>query len=60
MSAIEQPLWQPTAERIARSQLVQFIAFVKARFPEAEVSDYQRLHQWSITATEDFWRSIWD
>jgi acetoacetyl-CoA synthetase len=60
MSAIDQPLWQPTAERIARSQLVQFIAFVKARFPEAEVSDYQRLHQWSITATEDFWRSIWD
>ncbi|MDA8946757.1 acetoacetate--CoA ligase [Luminiphilus sp.] len=60
MSAIEQPLWQPTAERIARSQLAQFTAFVQARFPEAEVSDYQRLHQWSITATEDFWRSIWD
>ncbi|MDA9920288.1 acetoacetate--CoA ligase, partial [bacterium] len=37
-----------------------FTAFVKARFPEAEVSDYQRLHKWSITATENFWRSIWD
>ena len=60
MSAIEQPLWQPSTERIARSQLAQFTAFVKARFPEAEVSDYQQLHQWSITATEDFWRSIWD
>lgn len=60
MSAIEQPLWQPSAERIARSQLAQFTAFVKARVPEAEVSDYQQLHQWSITATEDFWRSIWD
>ena len=60
MSAIEQPLWQPSAERIARSQLAQFTAFVKARFPEAEVSDYQQLHHWSITATEDFWRSIWD
>ena len=60
MSAIEQPLWQPSAEGIARSQLAQFTAFVKARFPEAEVSDYQQLHQWSITATEDFWRSIWD
>ncbi|MDB2313918.1 acetoacetate--CoA ligase, partial [Luminiphilus sp.] len=22
--------------------------------------DYQQLHHWSITATEDFWRSIWD
>ena len=60
MSATEQPLWQPSSERIARSQLSQFTAYVKARFPEAEVSDYQRLHQWSITATEDFWRSVWD
>jgi acetoacetyl-CoA synthetase len=60
MSATEQPLWQPSSERIARSQLSQFTAFVKARFPEAEVSDYQRLHHWSITATEDFWRSVWD
>lgn len=60
MSATEQPLWQPNLERITRSELYRFTAFVKARFPEAEVSDYQQLHQWSITATEDFWRSIWD
>ena len=60
MSATEQPLWQPSPERIARSQLTQFASFLKARFPDAEVSDYQALHQWSITATEDFWHSIWD
>ena len=60
MGATEQPLWQPSPERIARSQLTQFASFLKARFPDAEVSDYQALHQWSITATEDFWRSVWD
>ena len=60
MSATEQPLWQPSPERIARSQLTQFSSFLNARFPHAEVSDYQALHQWSITATEDFWHSIWD
>ena len=60
MSATEQPLWQPSPERIARSQLTQFVSFLEARFPDAEVSDYQALHQWSITATEDFWHSIWD
>ena len=60
MSATEQPLWQPSPERIARSQLTQFSSFLNARFPDAEVSDYQALHQWSITATEDFWHSIWD
>ena len=60
MSATEQPLWQPSSERIARSQIAQFTAFVEARFPEVEITDYQGLHQWSITATEDFWRSVWD
>ncbi|MBT5556866.1 MAG: acetoacetate--CoA ligase, partial [Halieaceae bacterium] len=60
MGATEQPLWQPSPERIARSQLTQFASFLNARFPDAEVSDYQALHQWSITATEDFWHSIWD
>ena len=60
MSATEQPLWQPSPERIARSQLTQFASFLKARFPDAKVSDYQALHHWSITATEDFWHSIWD
>jgi acetoacetyl-CoA synthetase len=60
MSATEQPLWQPSRERIARSQLTQFVSFLEARFPDAEVSDYQALHHWSITATEDFWHSIWD
>ena len=60
MSATEQPLWQPSSERIARSQIAQFTAFVEARLPGVEVTDYQRLHQWSITATEDFWRSVWD
>ena len=60
MSATEQPLWQPSPERIARSQLTQFASFLKARFPNAEVSDYQALHHWSITAAEDFWRSVWD
>ncbi|MDC6459683.1 acetoacetate--CoA ligase [Luminiphilus sp.] len=60
MGATEQPLWQPSSERIARSQLTQFVSFLNARFPDVKVSDYQALHQWSITATEDFWRSVWD
>ena len=54
------PLWRPSQERIARSALTAFSAFVKERFPEAQVSTYEALHHWSITATDDFWRCIWD
>jgi acetoacetyl-CoA synthetase len=54
------PLWRPSQDRIARSALTAFSAFVKERFPEVEVSTYEALHHWSITATDDFWRCIWD
>jgi len=54
------PLWRPSQDRVARSALTAFGAFVKERFPELDVSTYEALHHWSITATEDFWRCIWD
>ena len=54
------PLWRPSQDRIARSALTAFSAFVKERFPEVDVSTYEALHHWSITATDDFWRCIWD
>ena len=54
------PLWSPSAERIAQAELTRFSRFVAERFPEIDVSTYEALHQWSITATSDFWRCIWD
>jgi acetoacetyl-CoA synthetase len=40
--------------------VTSFGAFVKERFSEVDVSTYEALHHWSITATDDFWRCIWD
>ena len=54
------PLWSPSAKRIAQAELTAFGAFVAERFPETHVSTYEALHHWSITATHDFWRCIWD
>ena len=54
------PLWYPSQDRIARSALTAFSAFVKGRFPEIDITTYEALHHWSITATDDFWRCIWD
>ena len=47
-------------DRTARSALTAFSALVHERFPEVDVSTYEVLHHWSITATDDFWRCIWD
>ena len=54
------PLWRPSRDRVARSARTAFVASVKERFPEVDVSTYEALHHWSITATDDFWRCIWD
>ena len=54
------PLWRPSQDRIARSALTAFSAFVNERYPEGDVSTYEALYHWSITATDDFWRCIWD
>jgi acetoacetyl-CoA synthetase len=54
------PLWRPSQDRIARSALTAFSALVKERFSRTDVSTYEALHHWSITATDDFWRCIWD
>ena len=54
------PVWRPSQDRVTRSALTAFGTFVKDRFPEVEVSTYEALHPWSITATNDFWRCIWD
>jgi acetoacetyl-CoA synthetase len=54
------PLWRPSQDRIARSALTAFSAFVNERYFEIDVSTYEAQHHWSITATDDFWRCIWD
>ncbi len=54
------PLWRPSQARIDRAELTAFAAFVSGRFPNIDVSTYETLHHWSITATNDFWGSVWD
>jgi len=48
------PLWQPDAERVAAAQLTAFAA--RAGLP----ADYARLHRWSLEQPEAFWSLLWD
>ena len=53
-----EPLWRPSPERIAQSNLARFQAQVTA--PLGLGNDYQQLHRWSTEHPEAFWTSLWD
>lgn len=54
-----EPIWSPSPERIARTQLSRFMVFVRERH-RAPVPDYAALHRWSIEFPENFWSALWD
>jgi acetoacetyl-CoA synthetase len=55
----ETPLWTPSPERIARSQVMAFMADVNRRHSLA-LRTYRDLHAWSITYPDLFWDLVWD
>ncbi|MDO8605362.1 MAG: acetoacetate--CoA ligase [Phaeospirillum sp.] len=52
-------LWQPSKERVEKSQLTAFIHAANQRFGAA-VDDYETLRQWSVAAAPEFWRLVWE
>ena len=59
MTAHPPILWQPSKERIARSNISAFIKLVNKRW-QAGVADSTALYEWSISQPEQFWTSVWD
>jgi acetoacetyl-CoA synthetase len=45
------PLWTPSPERVAHTDMARFMALAGA-------STYDELHAWSVTRSEDFWNRI--
>jgi acetoacetyl-CoA synthetase len=56
---MEQPLWQPSAERIKAANITRFKEFVNERH-ELALDDYAALHRWSVECGADFWSAVWD
>ena len=46
------PLWTPTPERAASTELARFMKL-------AGKSTYEELHRWSIEQAADFWELVW-
>ncbi|MEQ1774515.1 MAG: acetoacetate--CoA ligase [Burkholderiales bacterium] len=57
---MDQPLWTPSPQRIAASNLTAFTRFVHERYGvSVNASDYAELHAWSCNDREQFWQAIW-
>ncbi|WP_295802938.1 acetoacetate--CoA ligase [uncultured Microbulbifer sp.] len=59
MSNQAQPLWQPSAEAVAATQMDEFRRYVNDRYSQ-QLADYGDLYQWSVEAREDFWSALWN
>jgi acetoacetyl-CoA synthetase len=55
----EKPLWAPSPERVAATQVMAFLGEANRRHG-LSLSDYRSLHQWSIDNRAEFWDLVWD
>jgi acetoacetyl-CoA synthetase len=53
------PLWSPSAERIARSNLNRYL-FAVDRAHGPGLNRYDALYRWSVERPEDFWPCLWE
>ncbi|MBX9809991.1 MAG: acetoacetate--CoA ligase [Burkholderiales bacterium] len=55
---MNQPLWQPSPERIAAANLTAFMRHVREHCGVG-IRDYPELYAWSVTDSERFWHALW-
>ena len=53
------PLWTPSAERVARSQIVHFADRLREAGELSGPWSYDALHAWSVRHPERFWPALW-
>jgi acetoacetyl-CoA synthetase len=53
------PLWSPSAEIVASSQMTRFMEWVQAR-RDRRFADYAQLWEWSVGEIEEFWADVWE
>ena len=59
MTATEMPLWSPSPERVAASQVMSFMGEVSRRHG-VTLGNYRDLHAWSVAHRDLFWDLAWD
>lgn len=57
---MNQPIWQPSADRISRANLNRFLRFVSTQAGNHHVQDHAALHDFSIHQAQRFWPLVWE
>lgn len=55
----DKPLWIPSPERVAGTQVMAFMRQVNERHG-VSLSSYKKLHAWSVAHPDLFWDQVWD
>ena len=53
-------LWQASKSQKKNSNLFQFENYISKKFNKKFNNDYQKILDWSIKNSPDFWSSFWD
>lgn len=56
---MNKPIWTPSSERIAQSNLQKYFSFLEVNY-KLRFSDFSELYNWSVREIENFWKSIWE
>src|SRR5690349_14756660 len=63
MEMSDTPLWTPSPDRVAATQVMAFLAEVNRRHRPslgASLATYRDLHAWSVAHPDLFWDAVWD
>src|SRR5690348_7270551 len=58
MQRMASPLWSPSPERAAHSNLRWWMTALRGKYPEIG-EDFASFHRWSCTHLEQFWEAAW-
>jgi acetoacetyl-CoA synthetase len=56
---MKKPLWTPSTQRQAATNMTHFTGFVNEKTGQ-NFSSYDELYQWSINHSPDFWQLMWE
>lgn len=54
------PIWEPSQDRIDRSNMSRFIRFAREQTGNTDIDSYDALYDFSIRRPEKFWPLVWD
>lgn len=57
---MNQPIWQPSADRVSGANLNRFLRFVDTQAGPPHALDCSALHNFSIHQAERFWPLVWE